>query len=73
VLTDNYVAVSQGIPALNTGFVRVKKDISKTTLVARSGVEFVYKSRYSLGISGGVWLNSDYKAYDARALFKWMF
>ncbi len=73
VLTDNYVAVSQGIPALNTGFVKVKKDIGKTTLVARSGVELVHKNRYSFGISGGLWLNSDYTAYDARLLFKWMF
>ena len=71
-LSDNKVVVEQGIPALNTGFVRFKRDISRTTFLARGGVEFK-KSNYTFGISGGVWINADYTTYDGRLTFKWEF
>lgn len=71
-LSDNKVVVEQGIPALNTGFVRFEKDISRTTFLARGGIEFK-KSNYTFGISGGVWINADYTTYDGRLTFKWEF
>ncbi len=71
-LSDNKVIVDQGIPALNTGFVRFERDISRTTFLARGGVEFK-KSNYTFGISGGVWINADYTTYDGRLTFKWEF
>ncbi len=70
VIGENDIAINQSIPELGTGKVKVKEEINNTTFTGRLGIDFRYKDRYILGISGGGMINSDYQVYDGRILFR---
>ena len=72
-LGDNDVAVTQSIPALGSGEVKVKKDIANTTVRGRVELEYRMRENYGIGIMGETAINSDYKSYGGRLTLKWLF
>ncbi|MGC9001154.1 autotransporter outer membrane beta-barrel domain-containing protein, partial [Caldisericum sp.] len=67
-ISDNDISIINYAP--NTPKYKLEKSIADTTGVLQGGLIFNYNKRWSFEISGRAELNSDYKTYTGRAIFK---
>jgi hypothetical protein len=70
---NNDISINQELPALNSGKIRVKQDISNFSFVGKAELGVKIKDRYNLSLSPGMVINSDYKLYTGQLLLNILF